>query len=111
MPIIIRDKTYPVPGEEGVKGPTGTELAAIEDHYDLDGVMLISSLAQENPPKHYTRAKAIYSMAWIVLTRAGEIVSIKDVLDEYSIDDFAWPEEEPKKEVTESSEMAEPTDS
>lgn len=111
MPIIIRDKTYPVPGEEGVKGPTGTELTVIEDHYDLDGVLLISSLAQENPPKHYTRAKAIYAMAWIVLTRAGEIVSMKDVLDEYSIDDFSWSEDEPKKELTESSETAEPSDS
>lgn len=111
MPIIIRGKSYPVPGEPGVKGPTGTELAAIEDHYELDGVMLISSLAQENPPKHYTRAKAIFAMAWIVLTRDNEIVSIQDVSNEYSIDDFAWPEEELKKAVTESSETAEPTDS
>jgi hypothetical protein len=110
MPIIIRGKSYPVPGEQGVKGPTGTELAAIEDHYELDAVMLISSLAQENPPKHYTRAKAIFAMCWIVLTRDGQILSITDVSDEYSIDDFSWPEEEPKKAQAESSEMAESTD-
>mgnify|MGYP006933457541 CR=1 FL=1 len=52
-------------------------------------------------------------MAWIAMSRAGEILSLHDVLKDYSIDDFdvKWEEEDPKKAVAESSEVAEPKDS
>ena len=48
-------------------------------------------------------------MAWIAMTRAGEVLSIHDVLKYYSIDDFdvRWEEDDPKKDLVEVSETAE----
>lgn len=110
MPLIIKGKEYQLPNEGTEKGPTGAEIIEIENYFNLDGLMLISSLGQEKPPVGYTKTKAMYSMAWIAITRAGEILSLHDVLKDYSIDDFdvKWEEEDPKKVVAESSEVAEP---
>lgn len=113
MPLIIKGKEYNLPNEGTERGPTGLEITEIENYFNLDGLMLISSLGQEKPPVGYTKTKAMYSMAWIAMTRAGEILSLHDVLKDYSIDDFdvKWEDEDPKKAVTESSEVAEPKDS
>lgn len=102
MPVVIKGKKYTLPNDGTEQGPTGAELVEIEDYFNLDGLILISSLAQENPPKGYTRTKAIFAMAWIALTRAGEIVSITDVLKDYSIDDFDMYEEDEDTKKVES---------
>jgi hypothetical protein len=103
MPLIIKGKSYPVPSESNQKGPTGSEIIEIENYFNLDGLLLLSSLANDNPPIGYTKTKGIYAMAWIALTRAKEIVSISDVLNDYSVDDFDFVDEadQTKKEVTE----------
>lgn len=103
MPLIVKGKSYPLPSETNQKGPTGSEIIEIENHFNLDGLNLLSSLASDNPPAGYTKTKGIYAMAWIVLTRGKEVVSIQDVLNDYSIDDFDFVDEAdlPKKEVTE----------
>lgn len=113
MPLIIKGKEYSLPNEGTEKGPTGQELVEIENYFNLDGLILISSLAQEKPPVGYTKTKAMYSMAWIAMTRAGEILSINDILKDYSIDDFdiRWEEDDPKKDLAEASETVEPEDS
>lgn len=111
MPLIIKGKEYKLPNEGSEKGPTGQEIMEIESHFDnLDGLVLISSLGNEKFVKGYTKTKAMYSMAWIAMTRAGEVLSIADVLKDYSIDDFdvRWEEDDPKKEQTEIVETAEP---
>ena len=110
MPLIIKGKEYQIPNEGTEKGPTGAEIVEIENYFNLDGLILISSLAQEKPPVGYTKTKAMFAMAWIAMSRAGEILSLHDVLKDYSIDDFdvKWEEEDPKKAVAEDSEMAEP---
>lgn len=110
MPVVIKGKKYTLPNDGNEPGPTGAELVEIEDYFNLDGLILISSLAQEKPPIGYTKTKAIYAMAWIALTRAGEIVSISDVLKDYSIDDFDMSEEEedPKKAESEVLKTEEP---
>lgn len=109
MPLIVKDKKYPLPGEGSEKAATGRELVEIESHFDLDGLMLLMSMSQEKPPKGYTKAKAMYAMVWIVLTRAGVVVSIADVLNDYAIDDFDFEEyeEDVKKAQAEDSETAE----
>ena len=109
MPLIIKGKSYPIPNETGQRGPTGSEIIEIENYFNLDGLILISSLAQDKVPVGYTRTKAMYAMAWIAMTRAGEVLSLTNILDDYSIDDFDFAEEEEKKDLTESSEVAEPS--
>lgn len=98
MPLIIKDKTYPMPHEPGQKGPTGREIIEIENYFQLDGLQIITSLGLENPAVGYTKIKGMYSLAWICLTRAGEVVSLEDVLNDYSLDEFDFAEQpEPKK--------------
>lgn len=102
MPLTIKGKSYPLPKEAGQQGPTGKELIEIENHFNLDGLTLLGSLVDEKPPAGYTKAKAIYALAWIAMSRAGEIVSIADVLNDYAIDDLEFSEEtDSPKEVTE----------
>lgn len=101
MPLKIRGKIYTIPKEGNEPGPTGREIIEIEDHFELDGLKLLEILGESEPSKlpRYSRAKAYYAMAWICMSRAGEILSIADVLNEYSIDEFeAVEEDEPKKE-------------
>lgn len=90
MPISVRGKVYPAPGEGDQPGMLGKELTAIEDHFGLDAMTLIGTLSDEKPSPYpgYTKAKAMFAFAWICLTRGGEILSIQDVLDEYAIDDI-----------------------
>ena len=101
MPLIIKDNKYPMPGETGQKGPTGRELVEIENYFQLDGLTLIASLSENKPPAGYTKVKAMYSLAWISLTRAGEVLSLADVLNDYAVDDIDFEEESEKKPETE----------
>jgi hypothetical protein len=102
MPFIIREKTYPMPKESSQPAPTGSEIISIEEHFDLDGLTLLTILGDENPStlKGYSKTKALYALAWICMTRGGEIVSIQDVLDDYSVDEFVVEEYKAKKEQT-----------
>jgi hypothetical protein len=102
MPFIIREKNYPMPKEGSQPAPTGSEIIAIEEHFDLDGLTLLTILGDENPStlKGYSKTKALYALAWICMTRGGEVVSIQDVLDDYSVDEFIVEEYKAKKEQT-----------
>jgi hypothetical protein len=93
MPLVIKDKSYAMPNESGQKGPTGKEIIELENYFQLDGLLILTSLASDNPPVGYTKIKGMYSLAWICLTRAGEVVSLEDVLNDYSLDDFDFQEE------------------
>lgn len=106
MPFQIRGKIYHAPNEADQPGLLGKELIQIEDFFGLDALTLLSSLEADKPStlKGYTRTKALYAFMWICLTRAGEIVSIQDVLDGYSVDEFTEHEADEKKEVMNSSE-------
>lgn len=113
MPLKIRDKVYTIPKEGKEPGPTGREIIEIEEHFELDGLKLLEILGEEGPSTlpRYSRAKAYYAMAWICMTRAGEILSIADVLNEYSIDEFeAIPEDETGKKEEASEEAAPATE-
>lgn len=110
MPINIRGKVYAAPNEAGQPGVLGKELVEIEDHFGLDGITLLGTLENNEPSKFagYTKSKALFAFTWICLTRGGEIVSIQDVLDEYSLDEIVdVTEEEAKKGLPALSE-AEP---
>lgn len=98
MPIIVRDKSYPMPKENGSPAPTGKEIIEIENYFQLDGLGLLQTLSTEtgNERPGYTKVKAIYALAWICMSRAGEIVSIADVLDGYGIDEIK-AEDSPKE--------------
>lgn len=99
MPLVIKDKKYAMPGEGSEKSPTGREIVEIESHFNLDGLILLTALSQDKPPAGYTKTKGMYALAWIALTRAGEVLSIEDVLNDYSIDDFDFEEEVKVKKV------------
>lgn len=108
MPLQIRGKIYAIPKEGKEPGPTGREIIEIEDHFQIDGLKLLELLGDEDVSKivGYSRAKAYYAMAWICMTRGGEVLSIADVLNDYSIDEFeAIVEDENPKEIA-SSEAA-----
>lgn len=113
MSLIIKGTKYTMPGEKNEKAVTGKEIIEIEDYFNLDGLVLFQSMAMEKPPVGYSRTKAMYATAWVVLTRAGEIVSIDDVLCEYSIEDFDYEDEveDPKKDESANSVMEEQQDS
>lgn len=98
MPIIIRDKSYILPKENGTSSPTGREIIEIENHFGLDGLTLLGTLSADEGKERpgYSKVKALYALAWICMTRAGEIVSISDILNEYGIDEIK-PEESDSK--------------
>lgn len=105
MPLVIRDKEYPLPKENGSSNVTGKELIEIESYFQLDGLELIRVLSAQGKEKPgYTQVKALYAIAWICLSRSGEIVSIDDVLKEYAIDDFSIVEKADSKKEEASSE-------
>ena len=75
------------------------QIIQIEEAFGLDGLTLLSTMASDKPhpnPK-YTQIKALYALAWICLSRSGKILSIDDVLDEYSIDEFSLEDDDPKE--------------
>lgn len=110
MPLKLRGKTYLIPNEGNQPAPTGSEIIAIEDHFGLDGIRLIASLQPKAiEVKGYTKTKALYALAWIALRRAGEVLSIEDVLNDYNIEEIAMGFSADPKETTESSSVAEPT--
>lgn len=98
MALNIRGKSYPLPKENGTPAPTGREIIEIENYFQLDGMSLLAALSVEEGKERpgYTKAKAVYALAWICMTRAGEIVSIADVLNEYGIDEITG-EDSPKE--------------
>lgn len=81
MPMLIEGTKYAIPGEGTTPLLTGRELIAIEDHFGLDGMRLIGVFAGGKEVKGYTQAKALYALAWVCKSRAGETVSIDDVLE------------------------------
>ena len=105
MPFIIKGTAYTLPEEAGSKGITGKELLAIEDYFGLDGLTLLSVFSGRELPASYTQAKALYALAWISLTRAGEIVSLDDVLEDYSPADFVI-EDEPENPTVPAESVA-----
>lgn len=90
MPLKIKGTTYTAPSEAGTSGLTGRELIEIEDYFKLDGLTLMATLAGDDKSvaRGYTRAKAIFALAWVCMSRAGEPVSISDVLDDLSLGDI-----------------------
>ena len=97
MPLMIRDKSYSLPKENGTSSPTGREIIEIENHFGLDGLTLLGTLSPDSTERPgYSKVKALYALAWICMTRAGEIVSIADILNEYGIDEIK-PEESDSK--------------
>jgi hypothetical protein len=100
MPLIIRDKSYPLPKENGSLSPTGREIIEIENHFGLDGLTLLQALSTEEGKERpgYSKVKALYALAWICMVRAGEVVSISDILDEYGIDEIK-PEDSDSKNL------------
>ena len=104
MPLIIRDKSYPLPKENGSLSPTGREIIEIENHFGLDGLTLLGALATEEGKERagYSKVKALYALAWICMVRAGEIVSLADILEEYGIDEIK-PEDSDSKNLPAAS--------
>ena len=100
MPLKIRDKSYTLPKENGTPAPTGREIIEIENYFQLDGMTLLSSLSLEEGKERpgYTKAKAVYALAWICISRAGEVASIDDVLRDYGIDEIT-AEDSPKEQT------------
>lgn len=96
MPLIVRGKSYVLPEENDTQAPTGEEIIAIEDAFDLDGLTLLATLSSPEASKirGYTRVKALYALAWITMTRAGDVLSVQDVLKEYGIDELEFQVEE-----------------
>lgn len=89
MPFNIRGTVYALPGEANAPSLTGREILAIEDHFGLDGLTLMQALSPDfKPLPGYTRTKALYALGWVAMTRAGEILSIDDVLNDYGIDEL-----------------------
>jgi len=103
MPLQIKDEVFAIPGEGSEPNVSGREINNIEDALGLDGLSLLGLLASEDalhPNPKYTRSKAIYAVAWICLVRAGKVLSFDNVLDSYTIGDFKFLGEDPKKSET-----------
>lgn len=100
MPLKINDKTYKLPGD-GLQGVTLAEVVAIEDHFrGLDGWTLLGVAdGSGDAAAGYTRVKAIAAWTWIAMTRAGEVLSIADVLNDYAVNEILF-EEEPENPPT-----------
>ena len=90
MPLKIKGKEYAAPNEAGTPGLTGRELIEIEDYFKLDGLSLMATLTGDDKSiaRGYTRAKAIFALAWVCMARAGEPVSLSDVLDDVALGDI-----------------------
>lgn len=94
MPLNVKGKTYPMPGEDGQQGLTGSEVIAIEDHFGLDGMTLLSAaFGNGTAPAGYTKVKGLYAIAWVAMSRAGEVLSLDDVLNDFAIEDFDFEDE------------------
>lgn len=101
MPLVIKGKSYPMPKENGQPGFTGKEILEIESYFGLDGMTLLSQLSPDAKAiPGYTKTKAFYAIAWIAMTRGGEVVSIDDILGDLAIDDIVFEADaDPKEEV------------
>ena len=87
-----------MPKENGSSSPTGREIIEIENHFGLDGLTLLGALSTEEGKERpgYSKVKALYALTWICMVRAGEVVSIADILNEYGIDEIK-PEDSDSK--------------
>ena len=104
MPIIIKGETFTIPSEAGTPALTGREIVGIEDAFGLDGLTLMRVIGEdsEHPNPKYTQSKALYALAWVVMNRAGKKLSMDEVLDGYTIEDFNVtdsPADSPKAEA------------
>lgn len=99
MPLNIKENTYALPNEGTEPGVTGAELVELENHWGLDGMTLLTALDPDaKVPAGYTKTKALYSLVWIAKKRAGEIVSISDVLNDVTLDQILI-EDDPKADA------------
>ena len=105
MPIIIRGETFELPGENNTQNVTGREIIAIEEAFGLDGLTLLGILGEDetspmykpHPNPAYSKVKALYALTWVCMTRAGKILSIDDVLNNYGIDEITSTESDDLK--------------
>lgn len=105
MALEIRGKVYPLPKENNQPGPTGKEILEIEKYFDLDGLTLLSTLSPDAKSiPGYTKTKAFYALAWIAMTRGGEILSIDDILNDIPIDEITFEADQLPKEEAVTSE-------
>ena len=113
MPLVIKGKSYPLPGEHNQPGATGRELIEIEEYFGLDAMKLMSVFAEDESklPVGYTRVKAMFALAWLAMTRAGEVVSVSDVLNDFSPADFSFEDEPENLTEAASLEVAQETTS
>lgn len=92
MPLIVRGVSYSQPGEDGQRGPTGSEIDIIETHFHVEFADLMAQLLGEDhrPPARpgCTSTRALYSWCWITLHRADPNVTLQQVMDEYGIDEL-----------------------
>lgn len=99
MPLVVRDVTYAQPGEDGQRGPTGTEIDTIETHFHVEFADLMAQLLapDQRPPAGpgSTATRALYSWCWIVLHRADPTLTLQQVMDEYGIDELHITTPEP----------------
>lgn len=101
MPLQIKGKSYLLPKEGNQPAPTGREILEIEKFFNLDGLTLLSTLSSDSKEiPGYTKTKAFYALAWIAMTRGGEVISIADLLDDLAIDDIKFEVDDNPKEVT-----------
>lgn len=102
MPLKIGDKEYVMPGENGTPRINGEETIAIEEEFGLDAQRLwLVLLDPLKAPKGYTLSKATLALAWVCRVRAGEVVSLADVLKDTAPGEIDIVEgDDPKEEAT-----------
>lgn len=92
MPLVVRDVTYSQPGEDGQRGPTGTEIDTVETHFQVEFADLMAQLLapDHRPPARpgCTSTRALYAWCWIVLHRTDLNLTLQQVMDEYGIDEL-----------------------
>lgn len=79
MPINIHDKTYALPGEDGLDDISGTELDAIEAKFAVDALTLLSMSGE--PSDGYTKSRWLYANAWLGLKRTGDSRTLAEIMD------------------------------
>jgi len=107
MPLIVRGESFNLPGENDTQNVTGREIIAIEDAFGLDGLTLLGILGEdETDPMHkphpnpaYSKIKALYALTWVCMTRAGKILSLDDVLNNYGIDEISSTDSDEAKKL------------
>jgi len=102
MPLTLRGKSYPIAGESGQPGASGRELMAIESTLGVDALTLVNTkfgpgsdgIMPPPPEPGITRAKKIYAVAWIAVSRAEPETKFPEFLDDVAIEEFDIEDEE-----------------